>query len=561
MSWLVVIVLYEMQPIESAALRSLLATSRGLDDTPGISILLYDNTPGGCDPGPLPAGVRYEAAQQNDGLAPAYNRALAFAQQEGCTWLLILDQDTDLPSDFILRMSKLALEADQDRQIAAIVPRMIDAGRSVSPVFVRFWGTSYAAANWEGTSAREVHATNSATLFRVSALQHLGGFTPYFWLDYLDGYIFHQIYAHGLRVYIARDIKVEHKLSLLHGGELSPGRFQNVLWAESAYWDLYGSRTQRLALSGRLMGRVWRQWRRGHNAAIIKLTWKELTRRMLQSRARRISEWKRNMEQRMLSSGRADKDRQYSWRPSVSVCLAAYNGARYIEAQLHSILDQLEPTDEVIVVDDASTDATRERVGSLNDPRVRLIEHRNNMGALRSFEDAIRSASGEILFLSDQDDLWKPGKVSTVLWAFHLSPEANVAVSDADLIDERDNQLGPSYYAKRGRFRSSLLANIVRCSYLGCTMAFRSRIRASVLPFPAHADVLHDLWIGAVSAITGSKTTYIDHALVSYRRHEENLTGNRKLPLARQIRIRWDLCRSLVHFYRNRHDMKTSSVG
>jgi hypothetical protein len=134
-----------------------------------------------------------------------------------------------------------------------------------------------------------------------------------------------------------------------------------------------------------------------------------------------------------------------------------------------------------------------------------------------------------------------------------LAPKADIVVSDAELINENGALLGPSYYAQRGKFRSGMLFNIFRCSYLGCTMAFRSRIRARILPFPKGVDVFHDLWIGVSNAFTGGKTLYIDRPLVRYRRHESNATGNRKLTTMLQIRIRWDLCRSLAVFWLGSH--------
>lgn len=552
---LALVVLYKMQPNESVAFTSLQtaisALPKGWCD---IRILLYDNTPGGCDPGPLPEGVQYEAAGHNEGLAAAYNHALAIAQREKDAWLLILDQDTTLSSDYLSRMSELALEVAANEKIGAIVPRMLDSGRPVAPVFIRFWGVGYVPSDFEGTSRREIHATNSATLFRVSALRNIGGFSPYFWLDYVDGYVFRQLHLHGMKVYVAKNIQVEHELSLLHGGELKADRFRNILRAESAFWDLYGGYVQGLALTARLLCRIWRQRRRGHDIAIRQLTYQELKRRVLQSKAQRINDWMREMEQRIQSFENAGGGRiPCEERPTISVCMAAYNGERYITAQLQSILSQLGDEDEVIVVDDASTDGTREKVRALDDRRIRFLKHDRNQGVARTFEDGIRAASGEILFLSDQDDLWASNKVSTVLRAFQLQPEADIVVSDAELINTNDAPIGPSYYAERGKFRSGVLANVFRCSYLGCVMAFRRRICAWVLPFPTEADVLHDLWIGTSNALTSGKTLYIDHPLVRYRRHEHNVTGNKRLTIARRMRIRWDLCRSLATFWLSLH--------
>ena len=548
---LAVIVLYKMQPSESAAFRSLQSSISDLaQGQSGIQVLLYDNTPGGCDPGPLPEGVQYEAAGQNTGISAAYNHALAIARRERDSWLLILDQDTTLPSDYLARMCKIAFEIEPDEKIAAIVPRMLDAGRAVSPVFIRFWGASYLSRDFVGTGRREMQAINSASLFRVSALQQIGGFSPYFWLDYLDAYVFRHFRLHGLKVYVAGDIQVKHELSLLHGGELKADRYRNILRAESAFWDMYGGRVQGVVLTGRLLGRMWRQRKRGHGIAIRKLTWNEMKRRISQSKTHRINGWIREMERRIQCiKGTGEGRSVFEERQAISVCMAAYNGERYIAAQLQSILSQLGEEDEVIVVDDASTDGTREQVRSLQDGRIRLLEHSRNRGVAHTFEDAIRAASGQILFLADQDDLWAANKVSTVLRAFQSFPDVDIVASDAALIDENDAPIGSSYYAQRGKFRSGVLANVFRCSYLGCTMAFRSRICARILPFPTGVDVLHDLWIGASNALGGGKTLYIDRPLVLYRRHESNATGNKRLTVARQIRIRWDLCRSLVSFW------------
>jgi glycosyltransferase involved in cell wall biosynthesis len=233
----------------------------------------------------------------------------------------------------------------------------------------------------------------------------------------------------------------------------------------------------------------------------------------------------------------------------ISVCMAAYNGERYIAAQIKSILDQLSESDELVIVDDGSTDDTCAIIERFHDARIRLHRHECNLGVAHTFEDAIRAASGQILFLADQDDLWAANKVSTVLRAFQLFPDVDIVASDAALIDEGDAPIGSSYYAQRGKFRPGVVANVLRCSYLGCTMAFRSGIRARILPFPNGVDVFHDLWIGASNALAGGKTLYIDRTLVLYRRHESNATGNKRLTLARQIRMRWELCRSLAGFW------------
>lgn len=551
---LAVIVLYKIGPYESESFRTLQTAISNLRlPHTCVRILLYDNTPGGCDPGQLPAGVRYEAAKQNAGLPAAYNCALAMAQSEGYTWLLTLDQDTTLPANYLSRMRELALHLELDHRVAAIVPRLSDSGRRLSPVSIRFWGVSYFPPGFGGILRRVAYAFNSASLFRVSALKQIGGFNPYFWLDYLDAYVYWQLHRHGRNIYVAGDLQVEHELSLLHGEDLKPDRFRNFLQAESAFYDLYGGHIRGLALTGRLLGRICRHYARRVDPAIRQLTWNVLYRRVFYSKARRIQEWKSEMAQRIRHSSLAEEFQKLAQRrQAVSVCMAAYNGERYITAQLQSILSQLAEEDEVIVVDDASTDGTRERVRSLQDSRIRLIEHQRNLGVVRSFEDAIRAASNGILFLSDQDDLWVPDKVSTVLQQFQDNPSVTLVASDAAPIDQDGNSISESYFAAKGRFRPGLFANLIRNSYIGCTLAFRASCVSEFLPFPHGYDVLHDIWIGVRNSLSCGQTVFIDQPLILYRRHPDTLTGRKNLTLARRIRVRFHLLLALIGFSINK---------
>jgi glycosyltransferase involved in cell wall biosynthesis len=235
-------------------------------------------------------------------------------------------------------------------------------------------------------------------------------------------------------------------------------------------------------------------------------------------------------------------------RPKVSVCMAAFQGERYIAAQLRSILVQLADGDEVIVLDDHSSDRTCDEVRSLGDARIHLVERRTNQGVARSFEQSLLHASGDVIFLSDQDDLWISTKITTVLKAFKENPNVMLVVTDAALIDDDGECVGVSYYRSRGPFSSGFFSNLVRCKYLGCTMAFRSSLLAKALPFPKGYDILHDIWLGTVNSITRGATLYLDEALVLYRRHSAAVTSG-KLSRLRQIRIRADLVQAVVKFW------------
>lgn len=239
-------------------------------------------------------------------------------------------------------------------------------------------------------------------------------------------------------------------------------------------------------------------------------------------------------------------------RPKVSVCVASYQGERYINEQLQSIFAQLSESDEVIVVDDGSTDNTCSVISSQQDNRLIFLRKDKNQGVLRAFEAALSRASGQIIFLSDQDDIWIPEKVETVLDAFSRDPELCLVASDAILIDENGEKIGNSFYAQRGRFTSGLWSNILIGKFHGCTMAFRSKLLEMALPFPFGNQVHHDTWIGCVNALIGGKAEYIDQPLVAYRRHATNVTGRIRLGNVTRFIVRFQLVLGLLLFCFNR---------
>jgi glycosyltransferase involved in cell wall biosynthesis len=206
----------------------------------------------------------------------------------------------------------------------------------------------------------------------------------------------------------------------------------------------------------------------------------------------------------------------------VSVCMAVHNGARFLRPQVDSILSQLRPHDELLVVDDASTDRSAAILENVRDARLRLYRNDENLGVLRSFERALRGSSGEIIFLSDHDDIWLPGKLATSLDVFALRPDVTMVVTDAKLIDENGAVTNESFFAERGHFAAGFLHNFLKNKYLGCTLSFRRSMLRYFLPIPADVP-MHDMWFGLLNAIYG-KTFFIDEPLTAYRRHAGNAT-------------------------------------
>ena len=221
-----------------------------------------------------------------------------------------------------------------------------------------------------------------------------------------------------------------------------------------------------------------------------------------------------------------------------------YNGASYLVPQIRSILDQLGQSDEMVVVDDCSQDESVQMIKSFGDSRIRLIRNDSNLGVLASFEKALRGSAGDILFLSDQDDIWRSDKVQRVISVFASNPAITMVVSDAQVIDAAGNVTAQSFFKQRGAFSADMLHNLAKNKYLGCTMAFRRSMLVHFLPIPRDTP-MHDIWFGLINNIYG-KTHYIGQPLIAYRRHGKNVSPSVGAPFVQKLVWRWRLAKNLL---------------
>lgn len=206
----------------------------------------------------------------------------------------------------------------------------------------------------------------------------------------------------------------------------------------------------------------------------------------------------------------------------ISVALAAYNGGEYIAEQLTSILSCLGEGDEVIVSDDCPEGSTKAAVLPFieSDGRVRYFEGPGK-GVIANFESALRRCTGDIIFLSDQDDVWLPGKVEKVMREFESGAE--LVLHDASVTDRHLNITERSYFALHGS-NASYIRNIVKNSFVGCCMAFTREVMLESLPFPKGIP-MHDWWIALVAIKKRRRVTLINEPLILWRRHSDNVTG------------------------------------
>ena len=244
----------------------------------------------------------------------------------------------------------------------------------------------------------------------------------------------------------------------------------------------------------------------------------------------------------------------------ISVCIATYNGEKYIKEEIESILPQLGCEDEIIVSDDGSTDTTLEIIRGFNDPRIKIVSHNKEKALYKfdytthNFENALSYAKGDYIFLADQDDVWLPDKVNVTLEALRNN---DIAISDCVVVDKNLKEIKPSRFTK-SRPSVKISNNILSCNNHGCCMAFRRCVLNTVLPFPK-AGVAHDLWIAVYGAIFHN-VEFIDKPLILFRRHDGNVsesmgksTASLSYKLSYRLKIMNALLRraGLMRFIRN----------
>jgi glycosyltransferase involved in cell wall biosynthesis len=246
---------------------------------------------------------------------------------------------------------------------------------------------------------------------------------------------------------------------------------------------------------------------------------------------------------------------------ATSVCMATYNGEKYVERQLQSILDQLTDGDEVIVVDDCSTDGTVTVVRGLHDPRIVLESNDRNRREVYSFSRAISLARHQYIFMSDQDDIWLPGRVRLMTRALQTSL---LATTNFDWVDRDERPLQLSHDGVLPQDSHRHLKNIAdifagKTNYFGCAMAFRRELLPLIVPIPDYVES-HDLWVALAGNLVGSNVHLSDKTFWK-RSHGSNATSTTSSrSLASKLKSRAVFARSLLELQQRRRRLNFSAA-
>lgn len=234
----------------------------------------------------------------------------------------------------------------------------------------------------------------------------------------------------------------------------------------------------------------------------------------------------------------------------ISIALCTYNGARYIEEQLRSLAAQTRLPDELVVCDDCSTDGTLAVVSSFAAHAPFPILYSRNesqLGVTKNFERAIGRCSGDVIFLCDQDDIWMPQKIETILQPFVSHPGVGLVFSDAIVTDSQLNHFDYTMWRsveftprRQRQVNGDEAMHVLVRRYVvtGATMAFRAGLREHVLPIPPKC--FHDAWIAAVGGML-SRIVAIQTPLILYRQHGNNVIGGIRMGRIARLKQAWRL--------------------
>jgi glycosyltransferase involved in cell wall biosynthesis len=222
----------------------------------------------------------------------------------------------------------------------------------------------------------------------------------------------------------------------------------------------------------------------------------------------------------------------------ISVGLCTYNSEKYLPEQLETIIHQTLRVNEIVVIDDASTDQT---IQILNDyakrypDLFRIIRNEKNRGARKNFERALAETKGEVIFLSDHDDCWLPEKVEKVVAYFNGHPQDKVVFTNAVFMDENSATLPSTLWDVVGftaevrahaQTKDDLLRYLLKHGRIvtGATLALKKESLGQILPFRLMHKIWHDAWIALVAA-NAKMLGYIEEPLIRYRVHSKQQVG------------------------------------
>ncbi|CAM5443845.1 hypothetical protein TMEC54S_03278 [Thauera mechernichensis] len=239
--------------------------------------------------------------------------------------------------------------------------------------------------------------------------------------------------------------------------------------------------------------------------------------------------------------------------------MASYNGAFQIKKQLNSYLDQTRKPDQLVISDDNSTDETLKLCREFKERApfaVEIYKNSNNVGFTKNFSNALSKCTGDVIFISDQDDIWLPKKIEIVTELFKSNPKKLLVAHDGELVDENLGSLGAT---KIGQVRSAYGTSAT--IQTGALTAIRKELLSLALPIPASV-VGHDIWIHHLAELLDSRLITLN-VLQKIVRHQSN-TSRSVVSSVKKINsidaLKHDLKTAPASSYSDRISLNKSSI-
>ena len=275
MKILIVIVLYEKLISVSDTIISL--KKNNLTNNENYSLLVFDNSL--KESSERLKGINYDYfhANQNKGVLGAYKHAVIKANKEHFDWILMLDDDTTLPNDFLFKSLFYLKKIVNNNSISALVPKIFDNNKMISPSLV-FRGGLHLKLNksFEGVSEKYLCAIGSCSIIRTSFINDIGGFNTNFTLDCVDRWMFHQIHINNKKIFVS-NITVKHKLSIEdYDNRMNLKRYHSILLNEDLFIKQHYNNLDYFIFKIRLFVRFFKLFFRYDNKKYAYLTFKFL---------------------------------------------------------------------------------------------------------------------------------------------------------------------------------------------------------------------------------------------------------------------------------------------
>ncbi len=222
--------------------------------------------------------------------------------------------------------------------------------------------------------------------------------------------------------------------------------------------------------------------------------------------------------------------------PQIDVLMAVYNGHRYIEPQIESILNQTHRNIRLIIRDDSSKDKSQEILRHWQKKhyqKIQVIYSETNLGIIGNFEELMKESKAPYVMFADQDDVWRVDKAARTLAKMQELERENpgeqplLVHTDLRVVDKELREVAPSFWDYAGLFphrKATLGRQITQNNITGCTVMINRPLLEMAMPIPKNSIVMHDWWLGLVASAFG-KIGIVPEQTILYRQHGANEIG------------------------------------